>query len=734
MKQFSLFLILILGFGLSMSAQQVDKNPSQQNRLEFATPVNNFMGTEAMWDIEFNYDAGTSLGFGSLAGAVYFNGEFWVSQWNSETLFSLDSAGIPLDTFNVVAGPSNLSGTRAITADDTSLYIANATTTITQVDPVTRTRIGGFNTTTFANGQGVRFVTYDPSADNNNGGFWVGNFNTEIRLLSRTGAILQTIQTTTHGLGGMYGAAYDGTSIGGPYLWVFHQTNGPSEGTITQLSLAKGGVPTFELRDVSRDLTMDPTQLAGGLFISDDLIAGKRILGGILQSGNLFGYDLDLVIYANDAVGLNVQPSPIYTQVPELFAVPVTNFSVGVFNQGTTDPLNIEVTISVDSAGSTVYTGNTTSVPNIARYAGDTVAVAGTFSPIGKGNYELVATVSAANGLEDDPSDGRVTFPYAVTDSTYARDNGNNNSTYNFFAAGYVGALFDIPSNGFIKAVEVVLGPDANQVGDTIYAIASAVTAGIPDNGVALRGKPQIVTAGNDTYYLEFPLSLPVNANSEWLFGLYKSDSISIAASTDNFQEGYNFFTGSALNWQASGVASIRFIRPIIATCDGFAISASASPDNGTTNGTAIVGLRGASGAISFQWDDPSFSTSPTLTGLPAGTYTVTVTDANGCSATSSATVGSNVSIEDELAKGIQSWSLFPNPTNGQFTATLNLVQASEVQWEVVDLMGKVLQQKTSSQNFVHEQKFNLKKMPAGIYVVKVYTPLGSAHKTIVLK
>lgn len=734
MKQFSiLFSLLLIGFCLSTSAQQMDKAPVVQTSLESSTPVHDFMIPEVMWDIEFNYDAETSLGFASLAGAVYFNDEFWVSQWNSETLFSLDSAGTPLDTFVIAAGPVNISGTRAMTADDTSIYIGNAGTTIYQVDPATRTRIGVINTTTFANGQGVRFITYDPSADNGNGGFWIGNFNTEIRLISRSGAVLQTIPTTVHGLGGMYGAAYDGQSPGGPYLWVFHQSNGPSSGVISQLSLVKGGVPTLEIRDVARDLTGNPNELAGGLFISDSLIAGKRILGGMLQSGNLFGYDLDFRIDTNDAVGVMVMPSPAYTQVPELFAFPVTDFTVEVLNQGITDPLSIDVTISVDSAGSTIYTGMSTNT-SVTRYGRDTLVAPGIFSPIGKGNYELVATATAANGMEGDPSDDRTVFPYAVTDSVYARDNGNNNFTYNFFAPGFAGALFDIPSAGFVKAVEVVLNDVERQAGDTIYAVATASTNGFPDNFLALRGTPQIVNANQSTYYLPFPVSLPVNANSEWLFGIYKSDSISIASTTDFYEEGYNYFSGSILGWAPSGVASTRFIRPIIATCDGFAIAASASPDNGTGNGTVSVSFRGASGAINFQWDDPNFSTSPSVTGLSTGTYTITVTDANGCSATASATVGSNVSIEDELSKGIQEWKLYPNPTNGQFTSSLSLVQASEVSWEVVDLMGKVLQEKVSAQDFVHKQSFNLADLPAGVYVVKVHTALGTAHKTIVLK
>ncbi len=46
-------------------------------------------------------------------------------------------------------------------------------------------------------------------------------------------------------------------------------------------------------------------------------------------------------------------------------------------------------------------------------------------------------------------------------------------------------------------------------------------------------------------------------------------------------------------------------------------------------------------GVFSFQWDDPSSSTSAHVSGLGAGTYTVTVTDETGCSESASVTVGS---------------------------------------------------------------------------------------------
>ncbi|MBE9600300.1 MBG domain-containing protein, partial [Pedobacter sp. MC2016-24] len=59
---------------------------------------------------------------------------------------------------------------------------------------------------------------------------------------------------------------------------------------------------------------------------------------------------------------------------------------------------------------------------------------------------------------------------------------------------------------------------------------------------------------------------------------------------------------------------------------------------NGGTNGTAKVTVTGGSGPYSYSWA-PRGGTAATATGLAAGTYTVTITDANLCQATQSFTI-----------------------------------------------------------------------------------------------
>ncbi len=60
---------------------------------------------------------------------------------------------------------------------------------------------------------------------------------------------------------------------------------------------------------------------------------------------------------------------------------------------------------------------------------------------------------------------------------------------------------------------------------------------------------------------------------------------------------------------------------------------------NGGTNGSAAVSVTGGTGAYTYLWNTTPVQTTATATGLPAGTYTVTVKDGNNCTTTQSFTI-----------------------------------------------------------------------------------------------
>ena len=60
---------------------------------------------------------------------------------------------------------------------------------------------------------------------------------------------------------------------------------------------------------------------------------------------------------------------------------------------------------------------------------------------------------------------------------------------------------------------------------------------------------------------------------------------------------------------------------------------------NGDENGTAFAQASGGTPPYDYEWDDPNNQTTAFATGLPAGTWTITVTDAMGNTATASVTI-----------------------------------------------------------------------------------------------
>ena len=276
--------LLMMGAGLvvAQEADQAPEGPIKYPVISGDTPEE----VVAQWDLQFAYDVSTDAQQFSLSNGVYLGGEFWAAEWNSDTYLSFDSDGTFVEEFTI----GGLSGTRALGYDGTNVYAANASNTIYTVDPVTRTVTNSF---VIASPDPARFAAFNPDGNGGAGSFFIGDFNTDITEVAFDGSVLNVISADTHTLGGMYGAAYDNQSPGGPYLWVFHQPDEPSDAVITQLQMP-AGTPTGVGRDVTLDFgTAD--DLAGGLFISDQWVGdGTLTIGGVAQ-GNpdiLFGYEL----------------------------------------------------------------------------------------------------------------------------------------------------------------------------------------------------------------------------------------------------------------------------------------------------------------------------------------------------------------------------------------------------------------------------------------------------------
>lgn len=276
MKKISLliagFVLVTGGFAQQNSTCttcETSPNPSSKNQLN----------NKALWTVQLDQDP-TTIGTG-LAGMIWTGSEFWVAEWNSNQMYTVNAAGASTGSFTI----SGLSGTRCFTTDGTSIYAGNNTSTIYIINPATKT-VTGTITTSVSN---IRWCAYDPTLNGNNGGFHVGTWGTDITQVSMAGATLSTIPAATHGLTGMYGMAYDGFSTGGPYLWAFDQGTSPNQCDLVQLN-ASTGVPTGLVHDATSDLTLPG--IAGGVFVCNNYVSGKNSIMGISQGGSLFSYEL----------------------------------------------------------------------------------------------------------------------------------------------------------------------------------------------------------------------------------------------------------------------------------------------------------------------------------------------------------------------------------------------------------------------------------------------------------
>ncbi|MFI5150940.1 MAG: hypothetical protein ACHQRM_14480, partial [Bacteroidia bacterium] len=73
----------------------------------------------------------------------------------------------------------------------------------------------------------------------------------------------------------------------------------------------------------------------------------------------------------------------------------------------------------------------------------------------------------------------------------------------------------------------------------------------------------------------------------------------------------------------------------------------------GASNGTATANVSGGTGPFTYSWNSAPVQTTSTATALPAGTYSVTVTDSKGCTQSAGITVNSNAGGTAGIASSI---------------------------------------------------------------------------------
>jgi hypothetical protein len=161
-------------------------------------------------------------------------------------------------------------------------------------------------------------------------------------------------------------------------------------------------------------------------------------------------------------------------------------------------------------------------------------------------------------------------------------------------------------------------------------------------------------------------------------------------------------------------------------------ITVTAVAGAGSVNATPSGGIADIIGdPISYSYLWSNGATTQDLSGVPTGTYTVTVSDDCSLSGTASATV--TVSGTEDPAS-ITSFIVSPNPTSGIVTMNLALATAAELRIEIVNTLGQTLQTINAGKMSNISQNVDLSNMSQGAYFLRVTVDGETAIRRVVLQ
>jgi len=130
-------------------------------------------------------------------------------------------------------------------------------------------------------------------------------------------------------------------------------------------------------------------------------------------------------------------------------------------------------------------------------------------------------------------------------------------------------------------------------------------------------------------------------------------------------------------------------------------------------NGSINLSITGGNPPYFVSWNGGL--TGSSISGLASGTYTATITDADGCSIQESYLVSSTVGLTDLV--GIEGVSIYPNPAKDVLYLDLKNNKQS-IQYSIFDISGRIISEGRTMGNSVN--LINISSMRAGVYFIRL--------------
>lgn len=402
---------------------------------------------------------------------------------------------------------------------------------------------------------------------------------------------------------------------------------------------------------------------------------GGAICNDVLNSGVL-NTNITNSSFLDQNAGMGISFAA-YNQNTATATPLITNVSNSIFWQSQTP----------SSSAQEIETFNTPVLMNYSIY----------FDYLIDGTVSLPSWISGANNLDSDPLFTSPNFgDLTLQTASPAIDVGDNNSIPALFTTDNYGSNRIYNNTVDLGAVEYIDGLVLSNQQFLIDAACSSDTGAI---GLIFFGGVAPYTING------VPSSAP--------FGLISFQGV---AGT------YQFNVTDANGWSETISATISEPSPLVLSATGF------------SSGNASVTVTGGTAPYSYQWNDPNTQTSDVATGLTNGTYTVLVTDANGC--TEMATVSINLvsSKKTIVVDNQNALSIFPNPSTGKFSVVFELHKQQSIRPILYNLQGQIVYEFTEKSGQKINYEAHLEQLPTGTYALSTFIDGKQNTQFIILK
>ena len=428
-----------------------------------------------------------------------------------------------------------------------------------------------------------------------------------------------------------------------PYTYAWSLPSGATTATADNLAFGTYTVTVTDANGciVTDNITLNESELPTVTLNNTDASCGLEngeIFADVSGGAGNYTYMWSIATVGNNTTALNLATGTYSVTITDALGCTI---SAETILNGTTAPtVNIDFTTATCSEAN----GTATAIPADGQapyqyiWNGGNNLTDATTTGLVEGTYNV--TITDANGCTASqsvniPNVPAPTATTTVTDANCGQANGTATVVPNGGQTSYTyqwdggNTPTDATTTGLLAGTYNVTVTDGN--GCTVAATANVIDSGSPmiDN-ISIVSEPTCEQANGSATVTASGGTPPYNY--EWSDA--NGQNVGIDATATNLGEGtYSVNVIDANNCVVSESITLTN-QPSLTVTATATLSSCGTPD-----GVATAVAQGGLPPYSYQWNDAGTQSTDIATNLPAGDYTVIVTDANGCTASATATV-----------------------------------------------------------------------------------------------